>query len=147
MIDNHFSTQDKENMKKHYFIILCLSILTACASTTEEGEVGVGRKQFLLVPSEQVVQMSVEGYEKTKQEAQAKGVLDKNTEQLQRVTAISKRLIPQVSAFRKDAVGWPWEVHVITSPELNAYCMPGGKIMFYTTLIEKLKMTDGEMCK
>jgi predicted Zn-dependent protease len=132
-------------MSNRMLVCLVASLMTACASTTQGGAVGAKRRQFLLGSSDEMLKESTKAYEQVKAEAQAKGNLDRNAAQTSRVVAISKRLIPEATVFRADAPKWPWEVHVVTTPELNAFCMPGGKIIFFSGIIEKLELTDGEI--
>ena len=113
--------------------------------TTQAGAVGVDRGQAMLVSASEVEQASAKQYQQVLQEARKKGVLNTDRRMLTRVRGIANRIIPQVGAFRGDAVGWQWEVNVIDSKELNAWCMAGGKIAFYSGLIERLKLTDDEI--
>lgn len=119
--------------------------LSGCASTTSSSVSGVSRSQFMLLPEAQVTSMSAQAYTETITEAKKKNTLNADKAQVTRVRNISNRLIAQVGVFRKDASQWPWEVNVEKNDELNAYCMPGGKIMVYSGLIEKLKATDDEL--
>jgi predicted Zn-dependent protease len=121
--------------------------LPACETvqTTQAGAVGVERKQAMLVSSDQINSAAVSAYRQTLQSASQKGSLNRDPAQVQRVRAITQRLIPATGAFRKDAPGWKWEVNVISSPDVNAWAMPGGKIAVYTGLIEKLRLTDDEL--
>ncbi len=124
-----------------------LALVAACQTvqTTSAGAVGVDRKQQMMVSTEQVDQAAAQAYAQELEKARAKGALDKNQQLVRRVRGVSERLIPQVRVFRDDAVQWNWEIHVQDSKELNAYCMPGGKIMVYSGLIERLDLTDGEL--
>ena len=122
-----------------------LAMLSGCATTTTGGAVGANRSQLLLISSEQLEQTAAQGYSQLKTEATQKGALNTNEKLLERVRAIARRIEPQTGIFRKDAPGWNWEVNVIDSNELNAFCMPGGKIMFYSGLINQLKLTDEEI--
>ena len=101
-----------------------LIALNGCATTTSGGAVGANRSQLLLISSEQLEQTASLGYTKLKSEASQKGALNKDEKLLQRVQAIARRIEPQTAVFRKDAPGWKWEVNVIQSDELNAFCMP-----------------------
>jgi predicted Zn-dependent protease len=122
-----------------------LFAVCACETTTTGGAVGVNRSQFMLISSEQLNQLAAQSYTKLRDDATAKGELNANPDLTQRVRAIATRLEPQTRVFRADAPAWPWEVNVITSNELNAFCMPGGRIMFYSGLITQLNLTDDEI--
>jgi predicted Zn-dependent protease len=122
-------------------------VLSACQTvdTTKPGVVGVDRDQRMMVSSEEVNAGSAKAYAQMMAEAQKKGVLDKDAAMVKRVQDITRRLIPHTTTFRDDAAKWPWEVHVISIDEVNAWCMPQGKMAMYTGLIQKLNATDDEI--
>ncbi|WP_091470400.1 M48 family metallopeptidase [Methylophilus rhizosphaerae] len=122
--------------------------LSGCAttSTTQAGAVGVERKQYVgLVSEKEAEEQSALAYQQTIKEAQGKKTLNTDSKETQRVRNIANRLIAQVGSFRPDALKWKWEINVMESEEVNAYCMAGGKIMVYTGLLEKIKPTDDEL--
>ena len=127
--------------------LACLLALAACQTvqTTQPGAVGVERKQAMLLSSAQVDKSAALAYEQEMKKAAGKNALNRDAAQVARVKAISQRLIPTTAAFRPDATRWAWEVNVISSDQVNAWCMPGGKMAVYTGLIEKLKVTDDEL--
>jgi predicted Zn-dependent protease len=126
---------------------LCLSafILNGCTTSTAPGAVGADRGQLLLVSSAELDQMAAQAYDQLKAESRAAGTLNQDEDLLGRVRAIGARIRPQTGVFRPDAPAWNWELNVIQSEELNAFCMPGGKIMFYSGLIEQLDLSDAEI--
>jgi predicted Zn-dependent protease len=126
-------------------IVLTSAMLNGCTTTTSSGAVGANRPQLMLVSSAQLDQMAAQSYAKLASDAVGKGKLNADQAMLQRVRKVAARLEPQTAVFRQDAPGWKWEVNVISSPELNAFCMPGGKIMFYSGLIDTLHLSDDEI--
>jgi predicted Zn-dependent protease len=138
-------------LKRVVGVAFCLSALTltlgldGCQTTTSGGSVGAERKQLMLVSSQELDQAAAQAYAKLKSDAAAKGTLNTDAGMLQRVRAIAARIEPQTRVFRADAPAWKWEVNLINSNELNAYCMPGGKIVFYSGLIRQLALSDDEI--
>jgi predicted Zn-dependent protease len=122
-----------------------LLLINGCATTTAGGAVGADRSQLLLISSEQLDQMAAQSYTEIKQKAAKEGTLNQDRAMLARVRAISSRLQANTGVFRPDAPSWNWEVNVITSDELNAFCMPGGRIMVYSGIITKLELSDAEL--
>ena len=127
-------------------IALTLALgLAACTTTTQQGATGINRQQLLLVSSEQVEAMAAQSYQEELTKASSKRALNTDKANLERIRQIADRLIPQVVTFRSDALAWRWEVNLETRDDLNAYCAPGGKIMFFTGIINKLNLTDDEI--
>ncbi|MDR0211247.1 MAG: M48 family metallopeptidase [Pseudomonas putida] len=124
-------------------------LLSGCqaVNTTSGGAVGVDRQQYMfsMLSTDQVNQMYAQSYQQTLSEASSKGELDENSAKAKRIQGIASRLIAQAPKFRPDAAQWNWEVNLIDSDELNANCGPGGKIIFYTGLMDKLQLTDAEI--
>ncbi len=119
--------------------------LAGCASTTNSSHSGVTRSQFMLLPSSTVDAMSAQAYDATLDKSRKANTLNVDKKMLRRVKNISNRLIQQVGVFRPDAKSWQWEVNVEKNDQLNAYCMPGGKIMVLSGIITKLDITDDEL--
>jgi len=125
------------------------SLLASCTSvkTTNPGTIGLERTQYMspLVPEAQLNQGAVAAYAKVLAQEKSKGTLNTDGRLTSRVRDIADRIIPQVSVFRPKAANWNWEVNVINKDELNAWCMPGGKIAFYSGIINRLQLTDDEV--
>jgi predicted Zn-dependent protease len=134
--------------KLGYRFALVLAALGAgcqTAPTTQPGTVGVARRQTMLISSESINRAAEKAYRDTLAQAEKKGQLNGDPVVLARVRGISQRLIAKSNAFRADAPSWKWETNVIAAKDVNAWCMPGGKIAVYTGLIETLKPTDDEL--
>jgi predicted Zn-dependent protease len=134
-------------MMPRVLLIVSLCALAACQTvqTTQPGTVGVDRTQSMMVSSAEVNASAAKAYQQLVAGAAKKGLVNQNAAQTERVRRIAQRLIPKTGAFRPDAPGWAWETNVISSKEVNAWCMPGGKIAVYTGLIERLQATDDEL--
>jgi len=135
-------------VKARFLLLVFLALLEqGCtpAHTTSAGVVGVDREQTMLVSSAEVNRSAEKAYAKTIEEARAKNQLNRDSAQVKRVRGIAARLIPVTAVFRPDAPGWRWDTNVISSSELNAWCMPGGKMAVYTGLMDKLALSDDEL--
>lgn len=136
-----------KRLRGGFIVLFCVVGLGGCASdpTTEAGAVGVDRRQTMLISSDEVEKAADQQYAQMMAQAKKKGVLNRDPAQVQRVRNIVSRLVPTTKAFRADALKWDWEVNVISTSELNAWCMPGGKMAIYTGLVEKLNLSDAEI--
>jgi predicted Zn-dependent protease len=99
-----------------------------------------------LVSADQVEQAAGQNYRQMLQQAASQRALGPaNNEQVQRLNYIAKRIIPFTAGCNPRSQQWRWEVNLIGSQELNAFCMPGGKIAFYYGILAKLKLDDDEV--
>jgi predicted Zn-dependent protease len=119
----------------------------ATAATPAIGQVQVGEASRMrsLVPAGELEQAATQEYTKLLAQAREQGALaPESNPQLQRLRAISTRLIAQSAKWNDRAKQWRWEVNLIGNKQINAFCMPGGKIAVFTGLLNQLQLTEDE---
>jgi predicted Zn-dependent protease len=98
------------------------------------------------VSETQLEKQSAQMYSGLLAQAHDKGALLPATDpQVQRLRAIAARVIPYAARWNPESAQWKWQVNLLNSPEVNAFCLPGGRIAFFTGIIQKLKLSDDEI--
>ncbi|UZG48209.1 M48 family metallopeptidase [Caldimonas thermodepolymerans] len=129
--------------------LLAAGATAALPAWAREG-IDVGKQSTFakLVPADQVEAAATQQYAQLLQQAKAQNALaGANHPQVIRLRYIANRLIPLALPWNPRAKDWKWEVNLIGSKQLNAFCMPGGKIAFYTGILEQLKLDDDEVAQ
>jgi predicted Zn-dependent protease len=141
-------------MKRRNFtltwMLLGTAVFSASLGHAEEQKLGVdvGKTSAFtkLAPADEVEKMALTQYQQQLDEARKKNALASDDDpQLRRLRAIADQIIPHALSWNPRAKNWKWEINLINSKQVNAYCMPGGKIAFYTGILEQLKLTDDEV--
>lgn len=125
--------------------IIVISFSSCLTTTTSAGNVGADRGQLMLVSEEQMEESASQSYAQVIAEAKKAGTLNVDRAALARVNKVARNLISQAGAFRGDALKWEWQVNVITDKTVNAWCMPGGRIVVYTGIIDSLSLNDAQL--
>jgi len=129
-------------------LLLALALATAPAFAQNDGIPVTSMSPLRGIGGDaaQFNQQSKLQYDQLLNQAQQKNaLLPASHPQVQRVRAIAKRLIPYTARWNPDAANWQWEVNVLNSPTVNAFCMPGGRIVFYSGILTRLNLTDDEV--
>lgn len=126
---------------------LLVAVSTPSNSNAEDG-VKLSHKSYFtkLVPAASVESSAALQYnELTRQAYQKRALLEQNDPQVVRLRRIFNNLLPGTYKFNERARTWQWEVNVVRSPAINAFCMPGGKIAFFTGILDTINLTDDEV--
>ncbi|MDD2545317.1 MAG: M48 family metallopeptidase [Burkholderiaceae bacterium] len=127
------------------FLLAAGAGLVAPASTLAQVDVGSASAVRKLVPAETLESSAAQQYQQLLAQARSqRSLAPEGHPQLQRLHAIARRLIPFTQPWNDRARQWRWEVNLIGSTQVNAFCMPGGKIAFYSGILDKLQLSDDE---
>jgi predicted Zn-dependent protease len=130
----------KKILKSKHLILFSLLLLSGCSQV----EI-TGRKQLNLVPDSMMNSMSFQNYGEFLSEHK----LSTNVEQTQMVKRVGERIQHAVEKYcaenglKNKLAGYQWEFNLVEDPNVNAWCMPGGKVVVYTGLLPVTKTEAG----
>ena len=125
----------------------CAAGLFAFDALARDGvEVGSPSTFAKLVPAGEVENSAQMQYgQMMKQADENEALAGDDHPQVIRLRAIANKIIPFSYEWNPRARDWKWEVNLLGSTQINAFCMPGGKIAFYRGILTKLELTDDEV--
>ncbi len=134
-------------------ILLALALLGGAAFAAEpksQVQDGIAVRPLpewrVLVSEEELDRQSQNQYLGLLASAQRQNALvPENHPQAVRLRAIAKRIMPFAMRWNPAAARWHWQVNLLASKQVNAFCMPGGRIAFYSGILTSLKLTDDEV--
>ena len=88
---------------------------------------------------------SAQSFAQLTQEARAKNQLDTRSSTYQRINTVFQRLKPYADQMNQTGQRFDWKLAVLKSDTVNAYVAPGGKVVFYTGIVNKLNLTNDEI--
>ena len=114
-----------------YMAFACLLFVSPAVHSREGVDVGETSAFTKLVPAAEVEASSAQEYAKMLSKAASQNALaPADSAQLKRLRGIAQKIIPFALEWNPRARDWQWEVNLIGSTQINAFCMPGGKIVF-----------------
>lgn len=90
-------------------------------------------------------QQAAQSYTQEMGKMRAKGAIDTTSDTARRIHTVFKRMVPYANQENHTGQPFYWQLNVIRSNEINAWAMPGGKMVFYTGLVERLHLNDNEI--
>ena len=124
-------------MKKLALSALAVSALTLSGCATVADMAGADSATLNVT--------ATEGFNKTIAEARSKGILDTSSTTYRRINTVFNNLRPYADQMNQTGSKFSWQLAVLKSDQVNAYVAPGGKVVFYTGIVDKLKLTDAEI--
>ena len=145
---------DLHRMSRAFAAVTAAALMLLAPTWAQEAQaqdregVDVGGNSLFsnLVPADQVERSASQQYTQLLQQAASKKALaPADNAQLRRLRTIAQRIIPFAAPWNERARDWKWEVNLIGSTQINAFCMPSGKIAFYSGILKTLQLTDDEV--
>ena len=117
----------KKQLKTLIFIFISSLVLNACVNSAE------------------INQQAATSYTEEMGKIRAKGKIDTHSATAQRIYSVFKKMVPYADRVNHTGQPFTWQINVIKSNELNAWAMPGGKMAFYTGLVDRLNLNNDEI--
>ena len=123
------------NKLKHAVLLTTITTLVGCTTVADMAGYSTATMNSDAAKS----------YSQVVSSASRQGTVDNNSSTAIRVKNVFNRMKPYADRANTTGIPFDWQVTVIRSPDLNAWVMPGGKMAFYTGVVEKLQLTDAEI--
>ncbi len=132
-------------MTKRNYVLLVLTVLLSVTIWACSNVPITGRSQLSLVPSDQILPMSFQNYD----EFMAKNKKSTDKRATARVKKVGQRIQNAVERyFREQKLshlldGYQWEFNLMENSQVNAWCMPGGKVVVFSGILPITKDEKG----